>query len=628
MTLFNLIIRRIRASFLVPLVLFLSSHQAFAAKDYWIHNDTQTFFFVSGQPSGNVGIGTVSPIGLLDVKRVMMVLSNGNVGIGSTAPASILDVAGTAQLRGSAGGTGLYVNAGGNVGIGTTGPATMLHVFGTVPALRMQVTGNGGYGQIEGNGNNDMVFKVGAGSEAMRILSGGNVGIGSTSPRGTLDLGPTGKIYGDGSQLTGLTSSQWTTSSSNIYYNTGNVGIGTTAPLLALQVIGAIPSVPATSGTTQAGGIARLRGGDGNNAVLDIGSSGSSGLWLQGTHNGDLAINYPILLNPNGGNIGIGTATSNFALEVKGANNLTIQAIFKSTVATADGYFGGIQLGNNSGNQNAQFVFNSSGTNVLDIRTNYANVANKITLSPGASTVMTILGSGNVGIGTTLPVSPLVVSYHSANSSVTSPIIQMENPGGSQSGFTFTFSGVLKSQIRADSDGSMVYASKGTQFFGYYDDFFTNVDVQFGSFATPRMVIKAAGNVGIGTTSPVAKLHVGTGNKSGIADLSSNSALIKGNLEVDGLIYGNGANLTNLPAGAAAGATTQVQYNNAGLMSGATGFVYDTAGNVGIGSTLPQAKLVVAGNTNSTSVSTDTINDSSNSPRVQISSTEFAINLQ
>lgn len=55
------------------------------------------------------------------------------------------------------------------------------------------------------------------------------------------------------------------------------------------------------------------------------------------------------------------------------------------------------------------------------------------------------------------------------------------------------------------------------------------------------------GNVGIGTTVPVAGLHVGPGNKSiATSVIGSTSALIKGNLEVDGQIYGDGSRLTGI----------------------------------------------------------------------------------
>ena len=58
-----------------------------------------------------------------------LIYDNGtDIGIGTTSPGALLDVNGTAQLRGSSGGTGLYVNSSGNVGIGTTNPAAMLDI--------------------------------------------------------------------------------------------------------------------------------------------------------------------------------------------------------------------------------------------------------------------------------------------------------------------------------------------------------------------------------------------------------------------------------------------------------------------------------------------------------------------
>jgi len=63
--------------------------------------------------------------------------TNKRLGIGTTAPGSKLDVADTAQLRGAAGGTGLYVNSSGNVGIGTTTPGYKLDVSGDA-----RLTGN------------------------------------------------------------------------------------------------------------------------------------------------------------------------------------------------------------------------------------------------------------------------------------------------------------------------------------------------------------------------------------------------------------------------------------------------------------------------------------------------------
>ena len=86
----------------------------------------------------------------------------------------------------------------------------------------------------------------------------------------------------------------------------GNVGIGTASPALKLHISGTT-GYPVTSGTNQIG-IARFESISNSN-VLDIGqgNSGAYGLWLQGTGRTDLSLTYPILLNPNGGNVGIGT---------------------------------------------------------------------------------------------------------------------------------------------------------------------------------------------------------------------------------------------------------------------------------------------------------------------------------
>lgn len=143
-----------------------------------------------------------------------------------------------------------------------------------------------------------------------------------------------------------------------------------------------------------------------------------------------------------------------------------------------------------------------------------AATANTLGFSTAGAQRLTIDSSGYVGINTSGPTAPLTVNYPSANSTVTNPIIKMNNPGGSQSGFTFTFSDVLKSQIRADNNGNMVFASTGTQLFGYPTDFSVANDMQFGgpyNGATPPMYVKGSGGVGIGTATPRSALDVGAG---------------------------------------------------------------------------------------------------------------------
>lgn len=96
----------------------------------------------------------------------------------------------------------------------------------------------------------------------------GKVGIGITDPAYRLDV-QGGQINASGglciagdcktswSQLGG--SSQWTTSSTNIFYNSGNVGVGTTAPSSKLHVAGDVTLTGTgnitASGTITAGNI-------------------------------------------------------------------------------------------------------------------------------------------------------------------------------------------------------------------------------------------------------------------------------------------------------------------------------------------------------------------------------------
>ncbi|KKR78444.1 MAG: Cell wall surface anchor family protein [Parcubacteria group bacterium GW2011_GWA2_40_8] len=114
-----------------------------------------------------------------------------------------------------------------------------------------------------------------------------------------------------------------TVGNSQIFDNGTNVGIGTTGPNLKTQIESATGGLPASSGTTQgAGGRLRLSTGGGT-GILDMGVAGATGGWLQMTDSSNLATNYPLLLNPNGGNVGIGITAPGAKLEVAGQVKIT-----------------------------------------------------------------------------------------------------------------------------------------------------------------------------------------------------------------------------------------------------------------------------------------------------------------
>jgi hypothetical protein len=101
------------------------------------------------------------------------------------------------------------------------------------------------------------------------------------------------------------------------FTNDGNVGINTTTPdaklVINLRHSAENQGIPTTSGTASTAGL-RIKAGDagqgGYGETLDFGmnvsSSGSYG-WIQPTNWSGLATNYALVLNPNGGNVGIGT---------------------------------------------------------------------------------------------------------------------------------------------------------------------------------------------------------------------------------------------------------------------------------------------------------------------------------
>jgi hypothetical protein len=166
------------------------------------------------------------------------------------------------------------------------------------------------------------------------------------------------------------------------------VSIGTTSPATFLHVNGATAALPNASGTTQsAGNRIRLSTAAGT-SILDIGCAGGTGMWLQSTDLTDLNLKYPILLNPNGGNVGIGTSSPVYKLVVSnnGAEGFEFIPAFGTNINVLQNYNRATATWGTFDVRANDYVFRNQGTAAL-----------------------TITSGGNVGIGTSSPQGALSV---------------------------------------------------------------------------------------------------------------------------------------------------------------------------------------------------------------------------
>ena len=200
-------------------------------------------------PAGGGGrtdlIFNAYPGGAYALVENMRIRGDGEVGIGTSTPGSLLSVLGGASFGSyatTAAPSGGII-ASGNVGIGSAAPGHRSTVRGTVRTTGFTMSGQtpiAGYVLTASDSAGDTSWAslgaaggwtVASGSDVYETGSG-NVGLGSLSPGQKLDVQGTVRadyFMGNGSLLSGLTSSQWLTVNVNDVYlpNNGKVGLGT-----------------------------------------------------------------------------------------------------------------------------------------------------------------------------------------------------------------------------------------------------------------------------------------------------------------------------------------------------------------------------------------------------------------
>ncbi|MCF7843688.1 DUF5011 domain-containing protein [Candidatus Gracilibacteria bacterium] len=551
--------------------------------------------------SGNFGIGTTSPSQKLDVWGNLNIATGstptlfantatGNVGVGTANPVSKLNVGGDVTINS---GSKYYFSENGSnpdtnwsLGYNVLGGGNLV----TGAGVSQTIFNGSGYGYLIKNTSGTPLFEI-QGSDGKAIFTG-NVGIGTTNPlykfmvQASSGNNPTvfvanndfvNAVSGSGLYLstgstTGATYSQIQafTSGNNaagdLIFNPygGNIGIGTSTPSADFELARATNAelkVSATDGVNDRFAKLSLHGSGNGGAILggaiidftDTDSTPATPGALSITKAGST---YLTILN--GGNVGIGTTSPSYKLDVVGAPRFnaasgpsqTALAVFNNL--TNGGYTTITGAGSSSvvptwidGSQILEFVPYSTGDGIID------SYSGSLQFQTARNNRMTILNNGNVGIGTSTP------SYGFVSTSATSSFRNIipeatlsYNLGASSSRF---FEGWISTLNIGTSTWSLTQSSSSR---------FSIFDAPSGQ-GTERFSILSNGNVGIGTTTPSQKLS------------------ISGNLQLTGALFdGTNASGTLGQVLLSMGTSTRwVSTSSLGLSSGAsvTGGVFGYA---------------------------------------------------
>ena len=413
----------------------------------------------------------------------------------------------------------------------------------------------------------DITFLSG-GTERMRLLGAGRLGIGTPAPDQPLTIQSATNAFMNfkannganvlqvGADNTGGIIS--TTTNHDLQLRAGkdtpmltikaggNVGVGVTAPDYRLDV----------------GDRMRIRQGASGDATLsfyqtapatDVASLGMFTDKQVGLYSNKIA-QWGLLMDLNTNNIGFGVAPSNFKLDISDRIRLR-----QGTSAGA-----GIAFYQNTPATDVAYL-SMSGDTLLGV---WSSKLGKFIWQMDLTT-------GNVGIGTApLANSPLVVAGITGYN--TSPVLTGSTAGGTALTIENTATGGHRYDLISTGANNLL----GAGGFGIYDET-TN------SF---RLSILANGNVGVNTNTPATKFHIH-------GDYSNNG---KGGFALDATDSGNPEQYI-LRINPYSPGTTMVgyQFETKSTVGGTNvPLTFDHAGRVGIGNTAPKTQLDVQGAAN------------------------------
>ncbi len=554
-------------------------------------------FFIQGS-TGNVGIGTTAPTTLLHLKGAVnsnfLRIENSSTALSQGDNIGALQFYSNDPTDFTAGvAASINATAGPSGGEGRLEFRTQMPSEGADPTTSMIITQTGKVGIGTSSPSNLLTLRSEDALEGLRLETSqgkiallSSIGTSSALHRGALEL------FDNGTSLIKLAADAGV----DTYFNGGNVGIGTTSPVGDLEV--------ADSGDAQ---LQITSNGDFGNAELSFLNSFDNYGFKQFLWNGgdQLHFNYGtefnggvnaatnIMTMHGNGNVGIGTGSTTPAEKMEVRGNLLIDASVG----------GGLFLNANEG-VNIDFRFREGGLNKYNLGYIAANDAMTLYDNTAQAYRWYVASNGNMGIGTSSPNGRLHVNDNTGQKH--RPLVLSGNWTSSGTHYNLMS---FKATDALNNDAFLDTSSEGQKNFhlglvsdvGYFNQDRFSI-IQGGQ---ERFVIDGynnPGNVGIGTASPNARLEIlSDGSITQGAEIRLQHANNNTNDIVSTVNFANNAGSVAMIQAGTSGANNNgyisIFTDNAGVSS--ESLRINNEGKVGIGTNNPYYPLSVAGRINS-----------------------------